>query len=309
MLKRVELHNHTTESDGSLNVRELIDFMIENKVGDMAITDHNTISGHNKAKKIIEDNKLQMDIIYGVEFTTYYGHILCLNMKEYIGWEDINYNNPERLFEKIKKSGALIGIAHPYSDGFPFAKGCKWEMNISDYSNLDFIEVFNNSQDLNKVNKKALELWESLILNGEDIAITTGMDLHGRRNMNGTFHTYINKEDNETIENALYKAIKNNNMHISRYGVLESFVNRQVDKVELRCKIRLIGDETEKINDEDILISIKGKNIDDTYKYKDDFSIVLDCNENYVKSPLIIKAYHKNKEMVNLLSLSPIIYI
>ena len=45
---RLELHNHTTESDASITCAELLDYMAENKVDGFALTDHNTISGHRK---------------------------------------------------------------------------------------------------------------------------------------------------------------------------------------------------------------------------------------------------------------------
>ncbi|MBO3445467.1 CehA/McbA family metallohydrolase [Clostridium sp. CCUG 7971] len=122
MFKRFELHNHTNESDGSLSVNELINYMADSKVDIVAITDHNTISGHEKCKKILKNSNIPIEAIYGVELTTYYGHVLCLNLSEYVNWEDINYHNPEILFEKIRKLGGLVGIAHPFSKGAPLQK-------------------------------------------------------------------------------------------------------------------------------------------------------------------------------------------
>ena len=43
MYKRLELHNHTVESDGNLTPSELIDLMCDDKVDAFALTDHNTI--------------------------------------------------------------------------------------------------------------------------------------------------------------------------------------------------------------------------------------------------------------------------
>ena len=76
---RLELHNHTTESDASITCAELLDYMAENKVDGFALTDHNTISGHRKMAALLKDCPAPVQCIYGMEYTTYYGHILCLN--------------------------------------------------------------------------------------------------------------------------------------------------------------------------------------------------------------------------------------
>ena len=52
MYKRLELHNHTNESDAVFTCKELTDFMVADRVDAFALTDHNTISGHCKIKII-----------------------------------------------------------------------------------------------------------------------------------------------------------------------------------------------------------------------------------------------------------------
>lgn len=52
MYKRLELHNHTNESDAVFTCKELTDFMVADQVDAFALTDHNTISGHCKIKII-----------------------------------------------------------------------------------------------------------------------------------------------------------------------------------------------------------------------------------------------------------------
>ncbi|MDY2939309.1 MAG: PHP domain-containing protein, partial [Fusicatenibacter sp.] len=76
--QRAELHNHTTESDGKLTVSELMNYAAEEDFGVIALTDHNTVSGHEKAEETIRREKLPLSLICGVEATTFYGHILAL---------------------------------------------------------------------------------------------------------------------------------------------------------------------------------------------------------------------------------------
>uniref|UniRef100_UPI0006D1E203 PHP domain-containing protein n=1 Tax=Clostridium sp. NkU-1 TaxID=1095009 RepID=UPI0006D1E203 len=58
MYKRLELHNHTNESDASCTCRELTELMAADQVDAFALTDHNTISGHKKIQAILEETHL-----------------------------------------------------------------------------------------------------------------------------------------------------------------------------------------------------------------------------------------------------------
>ena len=90
MYKRLELHNHTNESDAVFTCKELTDFMVADHVDAFSLTDHNTISGHYKIENYLKEHPQPIAFIPGMEYTTYYGHILCLNLTEYVPWENIN---------------------------------------------------------------------------------------------------------------------------------------------------------------------------------------------------------------------------
>jgi hypothetical protein len=183
--------------------------MYQDKVDAFAITDHNTISGHSKIRKLLNELNLQISCIYGMEYTTYYGHILCLNLREYVPWENINIHKPELLFAAAKAKGALVGVAHPFSYGHPFARGCRFDMKITDYNSFDFVEIFNNPEPLHEVNERGLLWWEDLVLQGYPLAFTCGMDLHGKRNMGNQYATFIEGEPGGNIENELDTAVRN----------------------------------------------------------------------------------------------------
>ena len=181
MFKRYELHNHTNESDGLITCRELVDLMVADKVDCFAITDHNTTSGQPIIRKILAGENLPIQCAYGMEYTTYYGHIVCPLLETYVPWDSINRHKPELLFEACKKEDAITGVAHPFSYGDPFAQGCRFEMDITDFSSVDYIEVINNPEMLHEVNEPGILWWESLVLKGEKIAACAGMDLHTLR--------------------------------------------------------------------------------------------------------------------------------
>ena len=220
MLKRYELHNHTTESDASITCAELIAHMEKDRVDVFAITDHNTISGHRIIKRLLEEGGHSVQCVYGMEYTTYYGHILCLNLHEYAPWNDINRHKPELLFEACRKAGALTGVAHPFSYGEPFARGCRFDMEITDFSSVDFVEVFNDLEPLREVNEKGLLWWEELILKGEKLACTSGMDLHGPWDMSMQFATYAEGKPDGDPADEIAAAIRSQRTWISKGLIL-----------------------------------------------------------------------------------------
>lgn len=219
MLKRYELHNHTTQSDARITCEELIDLMVRDRVDVFALTDHNTISGHRIVRERLEALGHPVECVYGMEYTTYYGHILCLNLNQYVPWDSIDRHCPEKLFEACRRAGALTGVAHPFSYGDPFARGCRFEMEIRDFSSVDFIEIFNNAQPLHEVNERGLKWWEQLTLEGKRLAITAGMDLHGDRDLSMCFATYAEGEPGGDPARDLTQAIRSQRTWISR-GVL-----------------------------------------------------------------------------------------
>lgn len=68
--KIIDLHTHTIYSDGELSPNELIKLAIENRIGTLAITDHDTIQG---IKKVNRNDSLIIDsginIINGIELS------------------------------------------------------------------------------------------------------------------------------------------------------------------------------------------------------------------------------------------------
>ena len=218
--KRLELHNHTVESDGSLTCQELTEYLAADHVDAFAITDNNTTSGQKKIEQLLEEKHYPISLIRGMEYTTYFGHILCLNLAKYVPWNSIDQHRPELLFEAAREKGALVGIAHPFSYGDPFARGCRFEMTISDYSKVDFIEIFNNPEPIHEVNERGTNLWMSLIFSGYQITATSGMDLHNRAKLAGCYATYIEGKNGGNIASELDTAIHTHRTWVSKGALL-----------------------------------------------------------------------------------------
>ena len=76
--KLIDLHVHSTESDGTLTPTELISLAKEKNLSAIALTDHDTISGLPEARMAAE--KADIELVPGIELSTDYNgtevHIL-----------------------------------------------------------------------------------------------------------------------------------------------------------------------------------------------------------------------------------------
>jgi len=77
-MARIDLHAHTTASDGSLTPEELVRLAKQQGVATLAVTDHDTVAGLSRA--IAEGRQAGVEIIPGIEISCLFGetelHIL-----------------------------------------------------------------------------------------------------------------------------------------------------------------------------------------------------------------------------------------
>jgi predicted metal-dependent phosphoesterase TrpH len=86
----VDLHTHTLISDGTFSPEQLVQTAVDLKIKMLAVTDHDTMDGLERAQKYAQDHDIQ--IISGVEISSQwsrpntkksYGvHIVALNMQD-----------------------------------------------------------------------------------------------------------------------------------------------------------------------------------------------------------------------------------
>ncbi|MCI9174918.1 MAG: PHP domain-containing protein [Lachnospiraceae bacterium] len=68
--KWIDLHTHSTESDGTLTPKELMRYAKRQGLSAIALTDHDSVSGIAKARPIADE--LELEFIPGVELSTDY---------------------------------------------------------------------------------------------------------------------------------------------------------------------------------------------------------------------------------------------
>ena len=75
-IEMVDLHVHSTASDGSFSPTELVDYAIEKELSAFALTDHDSVAGLDEAISYAEElRKIREDVpevIPGIEFSTEY---------------------------------------------------------------------------------------------------------------------------------------------------------------------------------------------------------------------------------------------
>ena len=69
---KVDLHIHTTYSDGAFSPEMIVDTAINSDLNVIALTDHDNILSYDIATNYAKENDKKLDIVQGVEINTIY---------------------------------------------------------------------------------------------------------------------------------------------------------------------------------------------------------------------------------------------
>lgn len=132
-MKKLDLHIHSYYSDGTYTPEEIIDKAIENNVGTISLTDHNTIKGLNEMKKLAKDKGIKF--ISGVEIDAVEKginyHILAYGInpdnedfKEFIEYNEVMLEEFDiDLIKKMEKDYEHISLEEYLSYSYNRKKG------------------------------------------------------------------------------------------------------------------------------------------------------------------------------------------
>lgn len=210
----IELHTHTNHSDGDFTTVELVGNASDFGYDILTITDHNTVAPYEEWRKNGRKSE-ELLVIPGIEWTTYFGHMLVIGMKEMIDWRKAEVDTIDSSIRDIKNSGGIVGIAHPFSIGSPICTGCRWQFQVKDYDNVDFIEVWNRvNPDESFRSRLAYEMWTELLQKGYRISCSAGRDWHRiESEVENTALTYIGLA--ELTEDGVKASLQNGNFYIT----------------------------------------------------------------------------------------------
>lgn len=171
----IETHAHTFHSDGKLSVQQLLDLTERQKLDVISITDHNTDSALDEVSPL-QQSPL---VIPGMEWTSYYGHVIVLTAKNFIEFRDLTPDNLGSHIQSVHDAGGIVFAAHPCDPGEPFCTGCHWDFHLNNPDLLDGIEIWHEDHPYRSLwNKKAEELWISLLNQGCHLIPVSSSDWH-----------------------------------------------------------------------------------------------------------------------------------
>lgn len=155
---KVDLHSHTNYSfDGVTDVRTYVK-VASQRLGAIAITDHDTMKGWEAIKGLGE----KFTVIPGMEVKTTLGDIIGVFLSE-----EVKSREPLQVIDEIKSQGGISILPHPLDVHRGFG-------NIDlVMRKIDCIEVFNARCAFAFENSKALELAK-----GANKGMAAGSDAH-----------------------------------------------------------------------------------------------------------------------------------
>jgi predicted metal-dependent phosphoesterase TrpH len=141
---KADLHMHSTYSDGSATIEQILTHVQQNTNLDViALTDHDVIEGSLRARDLWASGSYRFDFVVGEEVNTKEGHLLGLFIEKRIP----PGLSIERSIDLIHEQGGLAVVAHPLHR--LFRHSCQREVMDRIHASkdvwLDGIETWNAS--------------------------------------------------------------------------------------------------------------------------------------------------------------------
>ena len=190
-MKKIDLHIHTTASDGTYSPIQLVDYAVEKHLSAVAITDHDTMKGIQGAINYIGENHINLELIPGMEVSSIdrehpYGiHILAYfvnknleETNEILNNVEVELHNssstPKEVISIIKKHGGITSLAHPQEYGLTINKLDLLIKELTSYG-LNGVEAFYTTHSDNYRHAIVNIIKEYKLIE------TGGTDFHGSR--------------------------------------------------------------------------------------------------------------------------------
>lgn len=160
----------------------------------------------------------------------FFGHMVTLGIRDYVDWRQLSPFHISRGIEGVHRQGGVVGIAHPFRVGSPMCTGCFWEFEISDWDEVDYIEVWSGLfPSIQKNNSRAFALWTDLLNRGIRISATSGRDWHVKDPVKEPVcATYLHMDQDEGAEFGVINALRNGSIAVSM-GPLPHLVIRNLE--------------------------------------------------------------------------------
>jgi hypothetical protein len=173
-----EMHAHSRHSDGVYGVDEQAERAAALGLDFVALTDHNTTSGH---AEFSPDAPVVQ--IPGEEMTTFFGHFCNYGVTRCHEWHDLD--GRQRIREAIAEAtseGALPSLAHPHAIDPPACVGCGFRKGTVPYRQFRLLEVWSGAWKVRSPEIIATRaLWDLLWSRGTRLVPIAARDWHSER--------------------------------------------------------------------------------------------------------------------------------
>jgi hypothetical protein len=202
-------------SDGQFSLNELLDRAESLGLEVVALTDHNT--GAGLAELDSAGFHAVLPVIRGIEWTTYFGHVVIIGSDHYVDWRDVLPDNIDAKLKLVRQANGVVGVAHPYAAGDPVCCGCHWEFKLQDWRLADYIEIWSGSNpQLLEHNRKALHKWNALLDDDLYLTAVSARDWHGGEDDTRPFGvTYLLLDESMDITIAAKDALRNHRAYVT----------------------------------------------------------------------------------------------
>ncbi|MEG2001634.1 MAG: CehA/McbA family metallohydrolase [Clostridia bacterium] len=307
-----ELHCHTRHSDGDFDVETLLAKAKQSELDAIALTDHNTTSCFDELSSELQNKYLPT--IKGIEWTTFFGHMLVLGCSKYVDWRTAEPDTIDEYIADIKNNGGIVGLAHPFDLGSPMCTGGAWDFHIKDFSKVNYIEVWHEDfPSVKTPNQRTKEFWQNLLDKGYKIPLVYGKDWHNdcfENNPCGC--TYLAIDEKIITPELAIQAIKDGRTAVT-------MANKFVFEISQKGKPFYIGDTAKKgkvtvsiktdeaerrgqwgkfaVEPKKIKLVAENGKVEFECDYKPEISIDLNVNCKFLRAELSGRVLDKNCEI------------
>jgi hypothetical protein len=229
--RKGNLHTHTTFSDGSLTVSEVVNLYAENGYDFLAITDHCSLPDFP------DYSTDAIKVLPGIEIDMHGGRHFCV---VHTDAKAIIYDpalSQQELIDRNIAAGALVTINHP-----------DWQIRehytideLYELKNYSGIEIYNSVIEFLDGASLSTAKWDRLLVNNRRVLGFANHDLHQPLHMSGWGNVVLTPDNNpQTIFNALQSGqfYCSNGVKINKIGRTGSTVFVETENASL---IRFVG--------------------------------------------------------------------
>ena len=214
-----EMHAHTVHSDGRFTVAEQDGRAIAMGLDFVAMTDHNTTSGHadiDRGRPVVR--------LRGEELTTFHGHFCIYGIDRCHEWHDRGRAiRTVAAIDDVRAAGGLASLSHPNTPGAPVCVGCHFVPGSVPYDRFDLMEVWYGAWPLrHPEDVKTLDLWDRLWDQGMPKVAVAARDWHSQdhEDRDGVTFPVTAVLCGERTESAILAAIRAGRVFLTEgYGV------------------------------------------------------------------------------------------